>query len=76
MSFTKILAPVAIILLTVGAWRQFGWAGIALAGGGYLMSSKGCFMGCLSGLNTGAPEVLIQSSPRTTCIASSIRSTG
>ena len=37
MSFTKILAPVAIILLTVGAWRQFGWAGIALAGGGVVM---------------------------------------
>jgi hypothetical protein len=37
MSFTKILAPVAIILLTVGAWRQFGWAGIALAGGSIVM---------------------------------------
>ena len=37
MNFTKILAPVAIILLTVGAWRQFGWAGIALAGGGVVM---------------------------------------
>jgi hypothetical protein len=37
MNFTKILAPVAIILLTVGAWRQFGWAGIALAGGGIVM---------------------------------------
>ena len=37
MNFTKILAPVAIILLTVGAWRQFGWAGIALAAGGVVM---------------------------------------
>lgn len=37
MNFTKILAPVAIILLTAGAWRQFGWAGIALAGGGVVM---------------------------------------
>ena len=37
MNFTKILAPVAIIVLTVGAWRQFGWAGIALAGGGVVM---------------------------------------
>jgi hypothetical protein len=37
MNLTKILAPVAIILLTVGAWRQFGWAGIALAGGGVVM---------------------------------------
>ncbi|WP_090140476.1 glycerate kinase [Limnohabitans sp. DM1] len=37
MNFTKIIAPVAIIILTVGAWRQFGWAGIALAGGGVVM---------------------------------------
>ncbi|PUE31858.1 glycerate kinase [Limnohabitans sp. Jir72] len=37
MNFTKVLAPVAIIVLTVGAWRQFGWAGIALAGGGIVM---------------------------------------
>lgn len=37
MNLTKILAPVAIILLTVGAWRQFGWAGIALAAGGVVM---------------------------------------
>ena len=37
MNFTKIIAPVAIIILTVGAWRQFGWAGIALAVGGVVM---------------------------------------
>ena len=37
MNFTKILAPVAIIVLTIGAWRQFGWAGIALAAGGVVM---------------------------------------
>ncbi len=37
MNFTKILAPVAIIVLTAGAWRQFGWAGIALAVGGVVM---------------------------------------
>ena len=37
MNFTKIIAPVAIIVLTVGAWRQFGWAGIALAVGGVVM---------------------------------------
>ncbi len=37
MNFTKILAPVAIIVLTAGAWRQFGWAGIALAAGGVVM---------------------------------------
>jgi len=37
MNFNKVLAPLAIIVLTIGAWRQFGWAGIALAGGGVLM---------------------------------------
>ena len=37
MNFTKIIAPVAIIVLTIGAWNQFGWAGIALAGGGVVM---------------------------------------
>jgi hypothetical protein len=37
MNFNKILAPVAIIVLTAGAWRQFGWAGIALAVGGVIM---------------------------------------
>lgn len=37
MNFNKILVPVAIIVLTVGAWRQFGWAGIALAAGGVVM---------------------------------------
>jgi len=37
MNPTKILAPLAIIVLTVGAWNQFGWAGIALAAGGVVM---------------------------------------
>lgn len=37
MSFNKILAPLAVIVLTIGAWRQFGWAGIALAAGGVVM---------------------------------------
>lgn len=37
MNFNKILAPLAIIVLTAGAWRQFGWAGIALAAGGVVM---------------------------------------
>ncbi|PUE18978.1 glycerate kinase [Limnohabitans sp. MMS-10A-160] len=37
MNFTKILAPVAIIVFTAGAWRQFGWAGVALAAGGVVM---------------------------------------
>ena len=37
MNFTKILAPVAIVILTIGAWRQFGWPGIALAVGGVVM---------------------------------------
>jgi hypothetical protein len=37
MNFNKILAPLAVIVLTVGAWRQFGWAGVALAAGGVVM---------------------------------------
>jgi hypothetical protein len=37
MNFTKLLAPVAIIVFTAGAWRQFGWAGVALAAGGVVM---------------------------------------
>ncbi|MEN9888331.1 MAG: hypothetical protein RL559_368 [Pseudomonadota bacterium] len=37
MNFNKILVPLAIVLFTVGAWRQFGWAGIGLAVGGVVM---------------------------------------
>ncbi len=37
MNFTKIVAPLAVIVFTIGAWRQFGWAGIALAAGGVVM---------------------------------------
>ena len=37
MNFNKILAPLAIVVLTIGAWRQFGWPGIALAAGGVIM---------------------------------------
>ena len=37
MNFNKTLVPVAVIVLTIGAWRQFGWAGIGLAAGGVLM---------------------------------------
>ena len=37
MSFTKIIGPLAVIVFTIGAWRQFGWAGIALAAGGVVM---------------------------------------
>jgi hypothetical protein len=37
MSFTKIIGPLAVIIFTIGAWRQFGWAGIALAAGGVVM---------------------------------------
>ncbi len=37
MNFNKVLAPLAIIVLTIGAWRQFGWTGIALAAGGVVM---------------------------------------
>ena len=37
MNFTKIIGPIAVIVFTIGAWRQFGWAGIALAAGGVVM---------------------------------------
>ncbi len=37
MNFNKILAPVAIVVFTVGAWHAFQWAGIALAAGGVVM---------------------------------------
>ncbi len=37
MNFNKILVPIAVIVLTIGAWRQFGWAGIGLAAGGVVM---------------------------------------
>ncbi len=37
MNFTRIIGPVAVIVFTIGAWRQFGWAGIALAAGGVIM---------------------------------------
>lgn len=37
MNFNKILAPVAIIVFTIGAWQAFQWAGIALAVGGVVM---------------------------------------
>jgi hypothetical protein len=37
MNFTKILAPLAIVVFTIGAWQAFEWAGIALAVGGVVM---------------------------------------
>lgn len=37
MNFNKIFAPLAIIVLSIGAWRQFGWPGVALAAGGVIM---------------------------------------
>ena len=37
MNFTKIIGPLAVIVFTIGAWRQFGWAGIGLAAGGVVM---------------------------------------
>ena len=37
MNFAKIIGPLAVIVFTIGAWRQFGWAGIALAAGGVIM---------------------------------------
>ena len=37
MNFNKILVPVAVIVMTIGAWRAMGWPGIALAAGGVVM---------------------------------------
>lgn len=37
MNFSKILAPLAILVFTIGAWQAFQWAGIALAVGGVVM---------------------------------------
>ena len=37
MNFNRVLVPLAVIVFTIGAWRQFGWAGIALAAGGVIM---------------------------------------
>ena len=37
MNFSKLLAPLAILVFAVGAWHAFQWAGIALAVGGVLM---------------------------------------
>jgi hypothetical protein len=37
MNFNKILAPLAILVFTIGAWQAFQWAGIALAVGGVVM---------------------------------------
>lgn len=37
MNFNRILIPIACIAVTVGAWRAFGWPGIALAAGGIVM---------------------------------------
>ncbi len=37
MNFTKILAPLAIVVFTIGAWQAFQLAGIALAVGGVVM---------------------------------------
>lgn len=37
MNFSKILAPLAIVVFTIGAWQAFQWAGISLAVGGVVM---------------------------------------
>ena len=37
MNFSKILGLLAALVFTVGAWRQFGWPGLALAAGGVVM---------------------------------------
>ena len=37
MNFNKLMAPLAIVVFTAGAWQAFQWAGVALAAGGVVM---------------------------------------
>jgi hypothetical protein len=37
MNFNRILIPVAVIALTVGAWRAYQWPGVALVATGLVM---------------------------------------
>lgn len=37
MNLSKVLAPAAVIVFTLGAWRAMDWPGIALAVGGVVM---------------------------------------
>ena len=37
MNVSKIIGLLAALVFTVGAWRQFGWPGLALAVGGVVM---------------------------------------
>ena len=37
MTWRKIVGPIGVVVLLVGAWRAWGWPGVALVGGGLLM---------------------------------------
>ena len=37
MNFQKIFVPVACLILLGAAWRTYGWAGVAVVGGGLVM---------------------------------------
>ncbi len=37
MNWQRIFVPVAGVVLVAAAWRAYGWAGIAVAGGGIVM---------------------------------------
>jgi hypothetical protein len=37
MNFQRILVPILGVVLVVGAWSAYGWAGVALVSGGILM---------------------------------------
>lgn len=37
MKFRKLWAPLVGLLLMAGAWRAYGWAGVALVSGGIVM---------------------------------------
>ena len=37
MTWRKIVGPIGVVVLLVGAWRAWDWPGVALVGGGLLM---------------------------------------
>jgi hypothetical protein len=37
MNFQRVLVPILGVVLVVGAWSAYGWAGVALVSGGILM---------------------------------------
>lgn len=36
-NFNRVLVPLAVLVLAVGAWREFGWPGLAMTAGALVM---------------------------------------